>query len=561
VTSAPQPLEKRTRRQILVGLSGLVMGMFVAVLSGTVVSTSLPRIISDLNGDQTAYTWVITASLLATAVSTPIWGKLSDLLDRKLLLQLALTLFVVGTAIAGFAQDTTMLIALRVVQGIGAGGLMSLVFVAIALIISPRERGKYMGLVGGVMSLATIGGPLIGGVLTDAFGWRANFFVGIPFAIAAIIIIQKTLHLPRSTRTTVSIDYLGAALLTIGVSVLLVWVSLGGNQIEWNSIQSYLMLGGGVLALLAFVFVEFKVKEPIIPMTLFKNRTFTMAVVASIAVGVSMFASAVFLAQYFQLARGANPTESGLLTIPMVLGQILASIAVGQIISRWGKWKRWMIIGSVLNLIGVTLMSTIRFDTDFVLVALYMVILGAGLGMVMQNLTLVVQNDTPVAQLGAASANVNFFRSVAGAVGVTVMGSILASQVGTHLASSLTEFVPTSQDEVDALGTLASGTVPHVAQLPEAIRVIVEGAYGLGIGEAFLVAVPLAALSLLAIIFLPNKPLSTKSATETLAEQAEESVIGLAEAEIGSPITGSIATVEGDLEDHRHPSRASRSDV
>lgn len=542
-TSVPPLVQQRSQREILIALSGLIVGMFVAVLSGTVVSTSLPRIIADLHGDQTAYTWVITATLLSTAVSTPIWGKLSDLLDRKLLLQLALTIFVLATVAAGFSTDTTMLIALRVVQGIGVGGLMSLVFVAIALIISPRERGKYMGIAGGIMSVATIGGPLIGGVITDALGWRANFFIGVPFAIAALIIIQKTLHLPRGNRDKVIIDYVGAALLALGVSLLLVWVSMGGNQFEWNSMQSYLMIGGAVLALLAFVFTEFKVAEPIVPMTLFKNRTFTLAVVASIAIGVAMFASSVFLAQYFQLARGANPTQSGLLTIPMVLGQVLASILIGQFISRFGKWKRWMVTGSVMVLVGVSLLSTLRYDTNFVWVSVFMVILGAGLGMVMQNLTLVVQNDTPASQLGAASANVNFFRSVAGAIGVTVMGSILASQVTSHITTSLTTFVPKTPGEVDALKSLATGTLPKVSELPDTIRVIVESAYGNGIADAFMVAIPLAVISLLAIIFLPNKALSTKTAEQKLAAEAEEVVIDLAEAEIGAPVTASVSIV------------------
>lgn len=542
VTSAATD-QTRSPREIIIALSGLIMGMFVAVLSGTVVSTSLPRIISDLGGDQTAYTWVITASLLATAVSTPIWGKLSDLLDRKLLLQLALVLFTVGTVAAGFSQSTEMLIALRVVQGLGVGGLMSLVFVAIALIISPRERGKYMGFAGGIMAVATIGGPLIGGVITDAFGWRANFFIGVPFAIAALIIIQKTLFLPRGTRDKVVIDYIGAVLLTVGVSVLMIWVSLGGNQFEWNSMVSYVLIGISVLALLAFVFTEFRVAEPIVPMALFTNRTFTLAVIASIAVGVALFATSVFLAQYFQLARGANPTQSGLMTIPMVVGQLAASILIGQFISRFGKWKRWMVIGSVLVLAGVSLLSTLRYDTDFLWVSVYMVVLGAGLGMVMQNLTLVVQNDTPISQLGAASANVNFFRSVAGAIGVTVMGSILASQVTSHITSSLEKFVPTSQDEIDALKSLGSGTVPKVGELPDTIRVIVESAYGNGIADAFMVAIPLAVISLIAIAFLPNKPLSTKSAAQTMAENAEESSIDLAEAEVGAPMTGSISAV------------------
>lgn len=534
--------QTRSPRSIFIALSGLIMGMFVAVLSGTVVSTSLPRIIADLGGDQAAYTWVITASLLATAVSTPIWGKLSDLLDRKILLQLSLALFSVSTVAAGFAQDTATLITLRIVQGIGTGGLMSLVFVVIALIISPRERGKYMGVVGGIMAFATIGGPLLGGVITDTLGWRYNFFVAVPFAIAAIIILQKTLDLPRSNRR-VSIDYLGAALLAVGVSLLMIWVSLGGNQFEWNSLQSYLMIGGATLALAAFVVTEFIVTEPIVPMTLFKNRTFTLAVISSISVGMGMFATGVFLAQYFQLARGASPAQSGLMTIPMVVGQMLTSIIVGQLISYFGKWKGWMVTGSILTVIGLSLMSTLSYDTDFIWVSIYMVTLGAGMGMVMQNLTLVVQNDTPPEHLGSATSNVNFFRSIAGAIGVTAMGSVLASHVSTQLGNSLKSFVPGTPAEVEALKGLSTGALPNVSELPETLRVLVETAYGIGIANTFLVAVPIAVLGLLAVIFLPNRALSTKTAGEELTERAERAAIDLAEAEVGATATGSTAVI------------------
>ncbi|MCD5348272.1 MFS transporter [Agromyces sp. S2-1-8] len=521
------------------------MGMFVAVLSGTVVSTSMPVIIADLGGDQAAYTWVITASLLATAVSTPIWGKLADLVDRKMLLQLALGLFVAGTVIAGFSQDTGMLIAVRVVQGLGAGGLMSLVMIAVALIISPRERGKYMGVVGGIMALATIGGPLLGGVITDAFGWRANFFIGVPFAVLAIILIQRTLHLPKPNRERVKIDYLGAILLTVGVSLLLIWVSMGGNQFDWDSVESFVVIGISAAAIIGFVIAEFFVEEPIVPMSLFANRTFTLAVIASISVGVAMFATSVFLAQYFQLARGATPTESGLMTIPMIVGQMGASIGIGALVSRFGKWKGWMLLGSVLVTAGVTAMATLQYDTEFALVSVYMFVLGAGLGMVMQNLTLIVQNDTPASQLGAASSNVNFFRSIAGTIGVTVMGSVLATQVTTHITSSLAKFTPTSPDEIDALKSLATGDLPKVSELPDTIRVIVESSYGQGIADVFIIAIPLAVLSLIAIAFLPNKPLSTKNAAQTLAEEAEQVAIDLAEAEIGAPVTSSLQVVEG----------------
>ncbi|MBS1699682.1 MAG: MFS transporter [Actinobacteria bacterium] len=559
MNSTPSSVEAaRSAREIFTAISGLIVGMFVAVLSGTVVSTSMPVIIADLGGTQSQYTWVITASLLATAVSTPIWGKLADLVDRKVLIQLSLILFTAGTVIAGFSTDTNMLIAVRVVQGVGVGGLMSLVMIAVALIISPRERGKYMGVVGGIMALGTIGGPLLGGVITDVWGWRANFFVGVPFAIVALILLQFTLHLPKPQRAKVSIDYFGIVLLAVGVSTLLIWVSMGGNQFDWDSSTSYLLAGIGALAIVAFIIVEFFVPEPIVPMSLFRNRTFTLSVIASISIGVAMFATSVFLAQYFQLARGATPTESGLMTIPMIIGQMGASIVIGQLVSRFGKWKGWMLSGAVLAVIGVSLMSTLRYDTPFPLVAVYMFVLGAGLGMVMQNLTLIVQNDTPPSQLGAASSNVNFFRTIAGTVGVTIMGSMLSTSVGTYVKDGLTGFVPKAPEELAALKHLASGDVPKMSQLPESIRSIVESAYGHGIADAFFLAVPLAIIGVIAIAFIKNKPLSTKNAAEQLREQAEESAIEVAEAEIGAAYlpTGSIAVVEAE-EDAARPSTGS----
>lgn len=545
----------RSAREVFTAISGLIVGMFVAVLSGTVVSTSMPVIIADLGGTQSQYTWVITASLLATAVSTPIWGKLADLVDRKILIQISLILFTVGTVVAGFSTDTDMLIAVRVIQGIGVGGLMSLVMIAVALIISPRERGKYMGVVGGIMALGTIGGPLLGGVITDAWGWRANFFVGVPFAVVALLLLQFTLHLPKPQRAKVSIDYFGIVLLAVGVSTLLIWVSMGGTQFDWDSSTSIVLAIIAGVAIAAFIVVEFFVKEPIVPMSLFRNRTFTLSVVASIAIGVSMFATSVFLAQYFQLARGATPTESGLMTIPMIVGQMGASIIIGQLVSRFGKWKGWMLAGSVLATVGVSLMATLRYDTPFVLVAVYMFVLGAGLGMVMQNLTLIVQNDTDPRELGAASSNVNFFRTIAGTIGVTIMGSLLSTSVANYVTDELAGFTPKTPDEVSALKHLASGDVPKVAELPDSIRTIVESAYGHGIADAFIIAIPLAVIAVIAIAFIKNKPLSTKNAAEQLRENAEESVIEVGEAEVGASLSTGAIRVDGGAAASAHSGR------
>ncbi|WP_435871267.1 MDR family MFS transporter [Leifsonia virtsii] len=545
-----------SHRQVLESLSGLLLGMFVSILAGTVVSTSMPRIISELHGDQTAYTWVVTSTLLATTVSTPIWGKLADLLNRKLLIQLALVLFVLGSALAGFSQDTNMLIGFRVVQGLGAGGLTALSQIIMADIISPRERGRYMGLFGGIMAVGTVGGPLIGGLLTDSIGWRWNFFVGVPVAIIAIILLQFTLKLPKRPARTVRIDYLGAVLLAGGVSLLLIWVSLAGKDFDWWSAQTFWMVGIAVALLIGMVITELVVKEPIIPLGMFKNRTFTLAVIASISVGVAMFGTSVYLGQYMQLARGATPTESGLLTLPMIFGLLLSSMVVGNLISRFGRWKGYMIAGSVLLAVGLYLMSTIEFDTNYVLVSVYMLILGAGVGMVMQNLVLIVQNTVQPEQLGAASSNVAFFRSLGGTIGVSVMGSVLGTTVvnsmGDRKGDLLTAAAKYGAKGIEALKSLQSGQLPQVNHLPAGIRTIVESVYGQAVADIFLIAVPLAIVSIIAIAFLPNVKLGTKTAIERMKEKeagegrleaAEENAVEVAEALIGAPATGSVAAI------------------
>ena len=517
------PGEKMSHRQVLEALSGLLLGMFVSILAGTVVSTSLPIIISDLGGSQASFTWVVTATLLATTVSTPIWGKLADLFNRKLLIQLALLIFVVGSAAAGFSQGSGTLIALRVVQGLGAGGLTALSQIIMADIISPRERGRYMGLFGAIIGVGTVGGPLLGGLITDSIGWRWNFFVGVPLAAVAILLLQKTLHLPKRPANKVVIDYLGAALLAAGVSLLLVWVSLAGQHYDWVSGTSALMVGGSLVLVVALVVVELHVAEPIIPLSLFKNRTFTLAVVASISVGVAMFGTSVFLSQYMQLARGKTPTISGLMTLPMIGGLLISSAVVGQVISRTGTWKRFVVAGSVLLTVGMLLMSTIAYDTNFVLVSVYMFILGSGVGMVMQNLVLVVQNAVRPTELGVASSGVAFFRSLGGTIGVSAMGAVLGAKVANLMVARAGDL----QAALSTLGApgialakaLQSGTIPQVRDLPIGVRTIIESIYGQSVAEIFLVAAPLALITVIAVSLLPNLALSSQTTQERMREE------------------------------------------
>lgn len=516
-----------THRQVLEALTGLLLGMFVSMIAGTVVSTSMPVIVHDLGGGQAAYTWVITSTLLTTAISTPIWGKLADLFNRKLLIQIALVIFVLATAAAGFAQDTNVLIAFRAVQGLGAGGLAALSQVIMADIISPRERGRYMGLFGAVMAVATVGGPLLGGWVTDTINWRWNFFVALPFAIAALIILQKTLHVNTERRRKVSIDYAGIVLLSVSVSLLLIWITNAGSSFDWWSMQTVLMAGGALVAAIAFIIVELKVTEPLIPLSLFRDRTFTLSVLASISIGVAMFGTSVYLAQYMQLSRGASPTVAGLLTLPMMGGLLLSSIVVGQLVTRYGKWKGYLILGSLLLIAGSSLLSTLHYDTPFALVSVYMFLTGAGVGMTMQNLVLIVQNVARPSEIGVASSGVTFFRSLGGTIGVSVMGAVLAARI-TELFSDGKERLGAAIAQLGDKGAevaaeLSSGTLPEVRLLPEPVRSIIEDFYAQGISQAFLIGVPLAVLSLIAILFLPNTPLTRMTTSERAKADARKS--------------------------------------
>ncbi|PWD52537.1 MFS transporter [Serinibacter arcticus] len=500
----------------------LMMAMFVSMLAATVVSTSLPVIIADLGGDQSAFTWVVTATLLATTVSTPVWGKLADLFNRKLLLQLALTLFVVATAIAGFSTTTDMLILMRVFQGLGAGGLAALSQIVMADVVSPRERGRYAGLFGAAMALGTVGGPLLGGFLTDTLSWHWNFYVAIPFAVAALVMLQRSLHLPKQTRSSTRIDYLGIVLISSGISLVLLWVSFGGAQFAWSSLPSYAMIGGAVAILVVAVWWELRAADPLLPLTMFRNRTFTLAVIASLATGVAMFGTSVFLSQYMQLARGATPMESGVMTIPMMAGLLITSTIIGNVVSRTGIWKRFVVTGSILMVVGLALLSTLHYDTAFWIVGVSMATLGAGVGMVMQNLVIVTQNAVETRHLGVATSAVTFFRSLGGTIGVSAMGSILGSVVASQITTSIGSLSPT--DQAAAAQALGDGTIPKLAELPDAIRVVVEAAYGIGIGRVFLAALPLAVITVVAAFLLPNVPLGTQNAVEKRAAEAGEVV-------------------------------------
>lgn len=495
-TAAPQPTAgTMSHRQIMEALSGLLLGMFVAILSSTIVSTALPRIIGDLGGGQSAYTWVVTATLLAMTCTTPIWGKLSDLFSKKLLVQLALVIYVTGSMLAGLSQSSGMLIGFRVLQGIGVGGLTALAQVIMAAMISPRERGRYSGYLGATFALATVGGPLIGGVIVDTpgLGWRGCFYVGVPFAIAALVMLQKTLKLPVVKREGVKIDYAGATLISAGVSVLLIWVTLAGDQYDWLSWQTGVLIGLALVLLAVALFVESRAAEPVIPLWLFRERTIVFAVIGSLFVGLAMMGASVFLSQYFQIARGKSPTVSGLMTMPMILGLAITSTVVGRLITATGRWKRYLVMGGVSLTVGLSLMGTARYDTSLVLLAVYMFLVGVGVGALQQNLILAVQNAVPANQLGAASSTVAFFRSLGGAIGVSILGAVMSHRVAGYLGG----------------GGSGGGGIPDVQHLPQPLRTAVESAYGHAVGDIFLVAAPFGLMALIAVLLIKERPLQT----------------------------------------------------
>ncbi|CRK51634.1 Drug resistance efflux protein [Rhodococcus sp. RD6.2] len=542
-----------THKQRIEALVGILLGMFVAFLSSTIVSNALPTIITELHGTQDQYTWIVTATLLASTATTPIWGKFADLASKKLLVQLSLVLFTLGSVLAGFSTSVPWLIGFRVVQGLGLGGLQALGIIVIAAMFSPRERGRYQGPMAAVMAVATVAGPLLGGLIVDTswLGWRWCFFVGAPLAVIALVVIGRTLNLPVVKRDDVKIDYVGATLIAAGVSVLLIWVTLAGKNFAWASATSYELVAVGVVLLGLAVYTETKAKDPVVPLRLFRDRTMTLATLASIGVGVAMFGGAVFLGQYFQIARGYSPTVAGLLTLPMVIGSMLSATVSGSLITKYGKWKRYLVAGGIGMATGFLLLGTTDHATNMGLIALYLFILGAGMGMTMQNLVLPVQNNVAPTDLGSASATVAFFRSLGGAAGVSVLGAVLS----THVTDLTTKGLTDAGVDLSKAGGSGAG-LSNLNELPEQIGDIVRGAYGDATARVFMIAGILALLSLVAIAFLKEVALKTDSAMEQLAAAERAAQAAADTLSIGGADSEMISEVD-ELEDKAE--RASRS--
>ncbi|WP_228265823.1 MDR family MFS transporter [Microlunatus elymi] len=496
--------EVLSHQQILEVMVGLLAALFTALISSTIVSTALPTIMSDLHGTQRQYTWVITASLLAMTITTPIWGKLADLFNKKLLIQLSILLFVAGSVVAGVSHEIWEMMLGRAVQGIAMGGLTALVQAIMGTIIAPRQRGRYSGYMGAVMAVATVSGPLLGGVITDNLNWRWCFFVCVPLAVIALFLLQATLKLPAIAKRKVKIDYLGALLLAIAAATPMLWVTFAGKDYDWISWQSAVFAAVFIVAAGLAVLVELRVSEPMVPIRVMRNSTTALMIIASLAIGVAMFGASTFLTQYFQLAGGHSPTKAGLMTIPLIITQMLSSVIIGQIVSRTGRWKPVMVMGGFLLLIGLGGLGFTDHTTDYWQVAIWMAVMGIGVGALIQNIVLAVQNTVDVKDIGAASATISFFRSLGGAVGVTVLGAVLANEVGDKIAAGLKALGgPAAAASGSGAGDL------DIKDLPAPIQTIVHNAYGDSFGELFLIAAIVAIATLLAVIFVKEVPLRT----------------------------------------------------
>jgi EmrB/QacA subfamily drug resistance transporter len=497
ITAEPEPqaVADIDHKRVLIIIGSLLLGMFLASLDQTIVSTALPTIVGDLGG-ASHLSWIVTAYLLALTVSTPLWGKLGDLYGRKSFFQAAIVIFLIGSALSGLSQSLSMLIAFRAIQGLGAGGLMVGAQAIIGDVVAPRDRGKYQGLFGATFGLATVVGPLLGGFLTQSVSWRWVFYINLP--LGAIALVATALVLPGHLgRVHQVIDYLGTVLLAAGVSALVLLTSLGGTTYAWASAPIIILGVAGVTLLVAWVLVERRAAEPIMPLRLFANKVFSVSSVVGFVVGFALFGVITYLPVFLQVAKGADPTNSGLELLPLMAGLIVTSTLSGLLISKLGRYKVFPIAGTGVMTVGIYLMSTVGAGTSNAVLYVFMAITGIGLGGVMQVLVIVVQNAVDHRDIGVATAGASFFRSIGGSIGTAVFGAIFANLLGGRLASHLHGLaVP------KGLGATVSPA--ELSHLSPAVHHGIAAAYSSTIDTVFLVAVPIGAVAFALTWLLPE---------------------------------------------------------